>query len=76
MLIVSKDRTTIYNFDNTDFIFINGCNEIRINTNCDKNSYLLGTYKTEERAKEILLEIIKLFNMSGNNKFSYFMPED
>lgn len=65
MIIVSQDKTEIINFDNV----------ININiTDCERDGYLisagfvvgrddnyrdLGYYQTEERAKEVLQEIVR-----------------
>lgn len=59
MIIVSQDKRKIVNFDNLfniDYYKIDGNFEIDANT--DKDSISLGYYKTEERAKEVLQEII------------------
>lgn len=64
MIIVSQDKSVIVNFNNVDSIEIGnmadnqakGVIYVRL-----KNDYFykLGLYATEERAKEILQEIIK-----------------
>lgn len=55
MIIVSQNKRTVYNFDNINYISIECGNEIRVDN--VKSNNLLGTYKTEERAKEVLEEI-------------------
>lgn len=65
MIIVNQDKDEIINFNNISNIFIynplnNNDGEFEINA--DDN--LLGTYKTEERAKEVLKEIIKIYRSS------------
>ena len=63
MIIVSQDKRTILNFDNSTTIRIykTSCNygieACLINTNIAD----LGEYATEERAKEVLQEIIKAY---------------
>lgn len=94
MLILSQDKTRIVNFKNKEDIFWKedyyegkfiGTKIIAIG----KIDSLLGKYNTEERAKEVLQEIIKCYNSlkrksvyamgdSGftfEEKFYYEMPE-
>lgn len=62
MIIVSQDKRKIVNFDNLfniDYYKIDGNFEIDANT--EKDSVCLGYYKTEERAKEVLQEIMKKY---------------
>lgn len=56
MIIVSQDNKKIFNFNNISLIFIQHENEIWIDT--EKTCNLLGKYATEQRAKEVLQEII------------------
>lgn len=72
MLILSQDKTRIVNFKNKEDIFLKedyyegkflGTKIIAIG----KIDSLLGKYNTEERAKEVLKEII-----TANSNFSYF----
>ena len=65
MIIVSQDKTKIVNFDNLTQIYITQDEEktatfIRFET-VDSLYDDLGQYKTEERAKEVLAEIIKSY---------------
>ena len=53
MIIVSQDRKKIFNFDNISIIHIMDNNKIWVDT--EKTCNNLGTYATEERAKEVLL---------------------
>ena len=85
MVIVSQDKKTIYNFNNINCIFINSDNEIRVIDNNYIEGYsgdLLGRYKTEERAKEVLQEFTKAFverriTKDAQKYFGYSsMPED
>ena len=65
MIIESQDKTKIVNFDNLTQIYITRDEEetatfIRYET-VDSLYDDLGEYKTEERAKEVLQEIIKSY---------------
>lgn len=65
MIIVSQDKTKIVNFDNLTQIYITQDEEetatfIRYET-VDSLYDDLGEYKTEERAKEVLQEIIDTY---------------
>ncbi len=63
MIIVSQDKEEIVNFSNIESIWVNVDGEERftIEATGDTNS-TLGCYKTEERAKEVLKEIIILYS--------------
>ena len=68
MIIVSQDKNIIVNFDNTMVIntYKLNCSEIDYRYSIFaydniKNVFNMGTYKTEERAKEVLKEIIKTY---------------
>ena len=65
MIIVSQDKKWSFNFSNTTSIGIDEENTIKIITTAGKWN-ILGNYKTEERAKEVLKEII-----TANSNFSY-----
>lgn len=64
MIIVSQEKKRIVNFDNLTQVYITNCQEdntgyfIRFET-VDSLYEDLGDYATEERAKEVLQEIIK-----------------
>jgi len=91
MILIDQDRTSIINFDNVTSLHIVNVERdthIRVQTNNGDHKYL-GKYKTEERAMEILQEIIKfhdvtkikmmlqstaMLNLKGND-FAYGMPE-
>lgn len=65
MIIENQDKTKIVNFDNLTQIYITQDEEetatfIRCET-VDSLYDDLGEYKTEERAKEVLQEIIKAY---------------
>lgn len=66
MIIVSQDGETIVNFKRVNVININQLNKKEIDAyfNCNENqedSLFLGEYATEERAKEVLNEIVKKY---------------
>lgn len=67
MIIVSQDKELILNFENIEAIGKgnpleddDGMFKVLASTTSD-NEYTLGKYKTEERAKEVLQEIIKKY---------------
>ena len=75
MIIVSQDKTKIVNFDNLIQIYITQDEEETANfiryESVDSLYDDLGEYKTEERAKEVLQEIISkykttLYNLKTN----------
>lgn len=65
MIIVSQDKEKIVNFDNMTRVYITfdeGDDDVCIRTETVDSLYEdLGYYKTEERAKEVLAEIIKFY---------------
>ena len=69
MLIVSQDKYNILNFNTTVNIGveeITTLNDIvQISAQTDGNTIVLGKYKTVERAKEVLQEIIKKYGEYG-----------
>ncbi len=83
MIIVSQDREHIVNFNNIKEIRINSYNSLMIDIYSDYKLQL-GHYKTEERAKEVLQEIIKCYkdtNYEYENcwclrNLVYEMPEE
>lgn len=76
MLIIDQDKTLIVNFENVNLIGLpakNDCTICSRSTNGD--TQIIGEYKTQERAKEVLQEIyltfginksIELFSNIGN----------
>ncbi len=72
MIIVSQDRKQVWNYDNLEEIFIpktilneeNWC--LKAQT-LRGDVYILGYYKTETRAKEVLQEIKNTFSASSLN---------
>lgn len=65
MIIVSQDKNAIINFDNINEIRVTNTKDIIMFDNTyrssDDCSDKLGTYETEERAKEVLEEIKKAY---------------
>lgn len=88
MIIVSQRKDELVNFDRIESIWICADEEGRftIEATADTNS-TLGTYSTEERAKEVLEEICKFYEISKRyecntntmifleKSFEYKMPE-
>lgn len=91
MIIVSQCKDTIINFKNIEILGIgnpleddDGKFKILVNTIIE-NQYVIAKYKTEERAKEVLQEIITRHGNWENMKVGqpsgiclpvYEMPED
>lgn len=64
MLIVNQDKEMIVNFDNVEYIWIsnpdiNDDDFFKIVAQAQSGNMIIGRYKTEERAKEVLQEIVK-----------------
>lgn len=93
MIIVSQDKMEIFNFDEIFRLYVDNWSneEFATEPNCfcikaEKSSdnmicAFLGEYKTEERAKEILQEIIDMYKFNrckavGQKNAVYRMPED
>ena len=80
MIIVSQDKSTIVNFDNVEIIWIDD-NVLdktepmfKINADTGETGVELGEYKTEERAKEVLAEIVRV--LDDELIISYYMPKE
>ena len=69
MIIVSQDKYNILNFDTTVNIGveeITTLNDIvQISAQTNGNTIVLGKYETEERAKEVLKEIINTYQRNA-----------
>lgn len=93
MIIVSQDKMEIFNFNeifrlyvdnwsNEEFVTEPNCFCIKAEKSSDNMiCAFLGEYKTEERAKEILQEIIDMYKFNrceavGQKNAVYRMPED
>ena len=66
MIIVSQDKSVIVNFNNVEAIEIgnieeNQCKGTIYARLVSDYFYKIGEYKTEERAKQVLQEIIELY---------------
>jgi len=65
IIIVSQDKYNILNFDNTVNIGVEEITTlsdiVQISAQTNGNTVILGKYKTEKRAKEVLQEIIKKY---------------
>ena len=82
MIIVNQDKTEIINFDNTLNIALyeddeNGWEIYAGMKAPDDNYRTLGYYKTKERAKEVLLEIMRAVSIKQleNEKVNKFEME-
>ncbi len=71
MIIVSQDKKIITNFDNTIGLQINehilnsdGKRDFEIRAITEKRDCAIAFYATEERAKEVLQEIITCFSFT------------
>ena len=77
MLILSQDKTKIVNFDNLIQIYITQDEEETANfiryESVDSLYDDLGEYKTEERAKEVLQEIVNTYVRECK---TYIIPKD
>lgn len=60
MIIVSQDKKEIINFDRITEIATSKNNICITDSVEQKNGYIIATYETEERAKEILKEILNV----------------
>ena len=85
MIIVSQDKGKIINFDNMTRVYITfdeGDDDVCIRTETVDSLYEdLGYYDTEERAKEVLQEIIDMYKFNrceavGQKNAVYRMPKD
>ena len=87
MIIVSQNKTKIFNFDNINYLHMYEVfdNDFAIEINySDCNYNVIAKYETEERAKEVLQEIIERYTNWENFKVGqpegicspkYEMPE-
>ena len=88
MIILNQKKDIIINFSNVVSIYVQDKN-VQVLMTFIEDALILGKYATEERAKEVLQEIIKHYNSlkrkrvyamgdSGftfEEKFYYEMPE-
>ena len=69
MIIVYQDKTGIINFDKVQNIYVSG-RYVSLNFELNNNE-VIGTYKTEERAKEVLREIVNTFGIREIRNSTY-----
>lgn len=85
MIIVSQDREQIVNFDNIEIIFLNQ-REVWYQ-GIYGEGYLIAEYSTEERAKEVLQELVQNLYIKSNLNITsncidlstqevYYMPKE
>lgn len=82
MIIISQGKDELVNFDRIESIWICADEEGRftIEATADTN-FTLATYSTEERAKEVLkdiisrYEVIELFKMNSSEKEGYTLSD-
>ncbi len=86
MIIVSQNKKKIINFDNVNTLYAIKTGEIMSFDNSynssDDCSDILGKYKTEERAKEVLQKIVSEYkkyatvqNVEGDIRGIYNIPK-
>ena len=73
MIIVNQDKKRIYNFDNIKLIEVLNNDIFIIDYILADEGPFLGTYESEERAEEILRDIVHWYDMDAK---VYNMPED
>lgn len=64
MIIVNQDKTVVVNMNNIDTICVNDDKPEIATSTIGRRAILLGEYKTRERAKEILQEIVTVYRCS------------
>jgi predicted NBD/HSP70 family sugar kinase len=83
MIIVNQDKNMIINLDNVVGIQVDGTNVVGAVLNYPEG-IIIGEYKTEERAKEVLKDIVnkyRQYNMDKNQAVTiipkvYEMPKE
>mgnify|MGYP003177335981 CR=1 FL=1 len=81
MIIVNQERTKIINFERITEITASGKKILVGDDIFIPKGEEIATYKTEERAKEVLQEIIDMYKFNrceeiGQENAVYIMPED
>lgn len=77
MKILNQDKDMIVNLDNAYAVAISSLEDnkgIRVALG-EHGSIILGRYKTEDRTKEVLLDIYEKMK-SDNFDFTYEMPQE
>ena len=73
MIIVSQNKKRIYNFDNIKLIEVLGNDIFIIDDILADEGPFLGTYESEQRAEEILMDIAHWYEIEAK---IYRMPEE
>lgn len=68
MLILNQKKDIVINFSNVVSIYVQEKN-VQVLMTFIEDALILGKYKTEERAKEVLGEIIKTYTCWENFKY-------
>ncbi len=78
MIIVSQDKDIILNLDNVSSIVIDdGETNKKIFANCNNDDLVeLGEYESEERAKEVLLNISIQYSLNKMTQSINFKPNN
>lgn len=76
MIIVSQNKVANINYNNIEVMYLlKKDDKIEINARGDYD-YTIGKYKTEERAKEVLQEIIDFYICNEIKNKVYRMPAE
>jgi len=81
MIIVNQKRDIVINFSQVLSIYVQEKN-VQVLISCIEDALILGKYKTEERAKEVLSEISKTYADrneyidNSDGRCSYEMPKE
>lgn len=70
MIILSQDNTGIYDFDNFSCIYTKE-NIVYVTTYSGELAFILGEYKNEERAKEVVADIFVMMGSSDKYEMPY-----
>lgn len=70
MIIISQDENATYDLGKAFAVNANSEGEVHLVNYSGELAFLLGSYKSEERAKEIVAEIFALFDLQSR----YSMP--
>lgn len=68
MIIVNQNKTVIMNFNNTNYIAISDDEPLIFARTNNNSEITLGRYKTREKAKEVLQEIVNAYVDSKKSK--------
>lgn len=79
MIIISQDKTIIINFDNVEFITKND-NSPYIYAKTNIAEIMIGKYKNEERALEVLDDFARVYGLQSKDmnylSNAFIMPEE